>query len=367
MNPGTFNIMTNKFKIMSRNFYYIFIFLGVFLVTFEAKAGNPDRQGEAGASELLMNPWARSSGVHSIGTSFVSGLESMRVNVAGLGRIKSGEIAYSNARLFEGSGMGMNALGFGYRIKKNSVLGITFTSLDFGEIPVTTVNLPEGTGGFLNPSFFNLAVGYAYTYENKISVGVLFRGISQAIQDVSSFGFGIDAGVQYVSGDKDNFKLGITLSNIGSPMRFGGEGLSFQGANQDPAGGTSYNLTYNARSAQFELPSMLNLGVSYDFYFGEKMYLRGIANFTSNAFSRDQLGAGVEFSLFDKVVLRGAYKYDLGSENDAVKNVYTGFAAGISVQTHLDKSKKNNIGIDYAYRTTSPFKGTHNLGLRYNF
>lgn len=42
----------------------------------------------------------------------------------------------------------MNALGFGIRLKESSVIGFTFTSLDFGDIPVTTVNLPEGTGGF---------------------------------------------------------------------------------------------------------------------------------------------------------------------------------------------------------------------------
>ena len=351
---------------MNRKFYYIFLLIIVLIVP-ELKAGNPDRQGEAGASELLMNPWAKSSGLHSIGTSFVTGLESMRINVAGLGRIKGGEISYSNARLFEGSGMGMNALGFGIRVKESSVIGLTFTALDFGDIPVTTVNLPDGTGGFLNPSFFNLALGYAYTYQNKISVGILFRGISESIQDVSSFGFGIDAGVQYVSGEKDNFKLGITLSNIGSPMKFGGEGLSFQGPNQQPAGGTTYNLTYNARAAEFELPSMLNLGVSYDYYFDDNIFLRGVANFTSNAFSRDQLGVGLEVSLFQKVILRGAYKYDLGSNSDAVKNVYTGIAAGISVETPLKRGGKNNIGVDYAYRTTSPFKGTHNLGIRYAF
>ena len=32
-------------------------------------AGNPDRQGEAGAVQLLMNPWAPSAGLHSLGTS----------------------------------------------------------------------------------------------------------------------------------------------------------------------------------------------------------------------------------------------------------------------------------------------------------
>ncbi len=352
---------------MNKKFYILLIIIGVFINVDFVRAGNPDRQGEAGASELLMNPWARSAGLHSIGTSFVTGLESMRINIAGLSRMKKGEVSYSNARLFEGSGMGMNALGFGIRLKESSVIGFTFTSLDFGDIPVTTVNLPEGTGGFLSPSFYNIALGYSYSYKNKISVGILFRGISEAIQDVSSFGFGIDAGVQYVSGEKDNFKLGISLSNIGSPMKFGGEGLSFQGQNQEPAGGTTYNLTYNARASEFELPSMLNLGVSYDYYFNDNLFLRGAANFTSNAFSRDQVGAGIEFSVYKKLILRGAYKYDIGSNSDVVKNVYTGLSAGMTVETPIKKGSNNIIGIDYAYRTTNPFKGTHNLGIRFGF
>ena len=44
-------------------------------------AGNPDRQGEAGAYELLLNPWARSAGLHTISTSMIKGVESMRLNV----------------------------------------------------------------------------------------------------------------------------------------------------------------------------------------------------------------------------------------------------------------------------------------------
>ncbi len=37
-----------------------------------ALAGNPDRQGEAGAYELLMNPWAKSAGLHTMTTANVS-------------------------------------------------------------------------------------------------------------------------------------------------------------------------------------------------------------------------------------------------------------------------------------------------------
>lgn len=345
---------------------YLVIIL-FFLISIHTKAGNPDRQGQAGAVELLMNPWGRSAGVHSMSTSSVRGVEAMRINIAGLSRIQKLEIGVSNNRLFSGTGMNLNSLGFGFKMGKSGALGIEFASLDFGQIPVTTINQPAGTGGFFSPSFFQLGLGYSYTYANKISVGMLMRLVSESIQDVSASGIALDAGVQYISGPKDNFKLGISLRNIGSPMAFGGEGLSTKRGNPDPAGGVIYELTYDARAASFELPSMLNMGVSYDFYVGKENYIRSLINFTSNAFSRDQIGAGLEFSYQNLVVLRGAYKYDMGSTSESTSNIYTGFAVGASIEVPIKKGGTNNLGLDYAYRTTNPFKGTHNFTLRFSF
>lgn len=330
-------------------------------------AGNPDRQGQAGAWELLLNPWGRSAGLHSMSTSSVQGIEAMRINVAGLSRITKFEIGVSNNRLFSGTGMNFNSLGLGVKMGKSSALGLEFASLDFGQIPVTTVNQPAGTGGFFSPSFFQLGLGYSYTYANKISVGMTMRLVSESIQDVTASGFALDAGVQYVSGPKDNFKLGISLRNVGSPMAFGGEGLSVKRDNPDPAGGVNYELTYDVRAASFELPSMLNLGISYDYYLNEDMFIRGLGNFTSNAFSRDQLGAGVEFSFRKLVVLRAAYKHSLGGISDETRDVYTGLAGGASIEVPITKGGANNLGIDYAYRATNPFNGTHNFTLRFSF
>ena len=176
-------------------FYKINLLL---LLTFAATAvfaGNPDRQGEAGASELLMNPWAVSAGFNSLNTASISGVEAMRLNVAGLGRIENGEVILANTQLYGGSDVSMSSAGFATKLGKNGTLGISFVSLNFGEIPITTVNQPEGTGGTYKPNFFNLGVGYSYLYENKISVGVLVRGVSEALPSVSAFGFAIDAGV----------------------------------------------------------------------------------------------------------------------------------------------------------------------------
>ena len=208
---------------MNIKIYTILAFLVVSLMKLEG--GNPDRQGQAGASELLMNPWGRSAGLHSMSTSSVMGVEAMRINIAGLSRIKKLEIGVSNNRLFSGTGMNLNSFGLGFKMGKSGAFGVEFASLDFGQIPVTTVNQPAG--------FFQLGLGYSFTYANKISVGMLMRLVSESIQDVSASGFAIDAGVQYVAGPKDNFKLGISLRNIGSPMAFGGEGLSVKRNNPD--------------------------------------------------------------------------------------------------------------------------------------
>ncbi len=353
---------------MKRTILKIKLIFTALMVSSVVFAGNPDRQGEAGASELLINPWALSSGLHTINTSSISGVEAMRLNIAGLSRIEKGEFAFSNARLFDGTGMSMNALGYASKLGENGAFGVSLASLSFGDIPITTTQQPEGTGGNFSPNFFHLGLGYSHLYANKISVGVLVRGVSESISDVSAFGFAIDAGVQYVSGEKDEFKLGLSLRNNGSPMNFGGEGLSFSSQNQDTqTPGTEYTLTFNSRAQAFEMPSVLNIGLSYDFYLNEENFIRAIGNFTSNAFSRDELGVGAEFSFRDLIVLRGAYKTDLGSVEDGSDNVYTGVAAGISFKFALKKGSANKFSLDYAYRNTNPFKGSHNLGVRYSF
>ncbi|WP_235298814.1 PorV/PorQ family protein [Portibacter marinus] len=330
-----------------------------------AFAGNPDRQGEAGASELLLNPWARSAGLHGLSTSFISGVESMRFNVAGLGRIKGTEFLFGNTRLYEGSGLGMNAFGFATNVGKSGAMGLSITSMDFGDVPITTVDQPEGIGGNINAAFFHIGAGYSYTYANKISVGALVRVISESLTDVSALGAAIDAGVQYVTGEKENFKLGVSLRNVGTPMRFSGEGLSFQTSN--PEGPGRYLITVGQRAQRFELPSVLNIGSSYDIYISEESFVRAAANFTSNAFSRDNIGVGAEVHFSDFLVLRGAYKYDIGSiPGDATNNIYTGLAAGISLNIPIKRDSHQKVGIDYAYRTTSPFRGTHNIGVKLN-
>jgi hypothetical protein len=327
-------------------------------------AGNPDRQGEAGAGQLLMNPWARSAGLHSMNTSNIFGVEAMFLNIAGLGRINKTDIYASHALYLKGTDINMNAFGIAQKVGKNGAFGLSLTALDFGDIAVTTTNQPEGTGATFSPNFFNLGLGYSHTFENKVSVGVLFRVISESTQELTATGFAIDGGVQYVTGPQDNFKFGISLRNIGSPMRYNGQGLSAPAS--APQSDVRYNLTYAQRSEDFELPSQLNIGMSYDFHLDDINKLTAVGNFAANSFSRDQIGGGLEYSLNNMFQLRAAYKYEIGLEDDdATEPLYTGISAGASISVPLSKVEDNRtFGIDYAYRQSKIFDGTHNFSIR---
>ena len=337
-------------------------------ITVMTYAGNPDRQGEAGAYELLLNPWARTIGLHTMNTSMVRGAEAMSLNVAGLSRINSTEIGVSHSIYLQGTGVSMSAVGIASKVGKNGTFGVAINALNFGKIPITTNALPEGTGATFSPTFFNVGVSYAHTFEKKVSVGITTRFINESLADISASGISIDAGVQYITGSEkfpERFKFGISLRNVGSPMRFGGQGLNVQRLNPD--GTQSYQLSYSQLSAKFELPSQLNIGAAYDILPEEKMRLTAVTNFTSNAFSRDELGAGLEFAFGNYFVLRGGYKYEMGVKaGDINKSIYTGVCGGLSFELPFNKSGAQKIAFDYGYVATNPWNGIHNLSLRLN-
>ncbi len=330
-----------------------------------AFAGNPDRQGEAGAYELLLNPFARSAGLGTTNTSYVSGVEAMRLNVAGIGRVNGVEVSASNMQYLSGTDINMASAGFAAGLKNGGAISLEIAALSFGEIPVTTIGNPEGTGSRFNPSFFHIGLGYAKTFEDKISVGVGLRFISESIFNATAFGFSVDAGVQYVSGEEDEFKLGIALRNVGLGMRFTGDGIAQQLSVADG----DYNQTVLNRVADFDLPFQLNIGASYDLNVDEDNKVTIMGNFTSNAFSRDNLGVGAEYSFRKIFMLRAGYNPEVGATNENIlESVQLPITAGATIAAPLGKAndvgKRRYLYLDYAYRATRVYDGNHHLGLR---
>ncbi len=324
-------------------------------------AGNPDRAGSAGATQLLINPWSRSSGWALANTSSVRGVEAMFGNIAGLAHTRKTEILFSNSTWLEGSGVKINSVGLGQKLGESGVLGISAMTMNYGDLPVTTVDQPEGGLGTFRPSTSNIGLSYAKEFSNSIYGGLLFRVVSESIANVRTQGIAFDAGIQYVTGPTDNVHFGIALKNVGPPMRFTGDGLAVQGL----IDGSNEQLTLEQRSEKFELPSQLNIGMAYDLNFGELNRLTLAANFTSNAFTRDQFIFGAEYAFKKMFHLRAGYLYEDGITSDEDRaTVFTGPSAGVSIDLPFGQEKMSAFAIDYSYRATNPFSGVHSIGLR---
>jgi hypothetical protein len=355
---------------MTKNTTLILIgFLTLTLFGNHLYAGNPDRQGEAGAYELLINPWARAAGLNGLVTARVTGVEAMNFNPAGVARINGRtEVAIAHTQYLVGTGLTLNTAGLAQRIGENGAIGVSIMSLGFGEIPLTTVNQPEGYATF-NPSFFNIGLSYSYIFrdekkQEKISVGFGVRLVSESIANASATGVAFDAGVQYVTGKDRQVKFGIALRNIGTKMKFSGDGLTFVGI----APNATTSLSVDGRPAGFELPSLLHIGMSYDFLFAEKTNrVTLVGNFTANSFSRDQVGLGLEYGFREMFMARVGFKYeDLMFDPLLSTTASSGLTAGISVDVPFKKGSAQKIGFDYAFEYTRVFKGTHSVGIKLN-
>ena len=324
-------------------------------------AGNKDRAGEAGGMQLLVNPWARSNGLGGSNSSFVRGLEGQFWNVAGLAHTKNTEIIFSQTQWLKGSGTNISAFGFSQKLGENKgVIGISVMSINYGDIDVTTVESPEGNIGTFNPRMMNLNISYAKAFSNSIYGGINLKILSESVSNVKAGGVAIDAGIQYITGKKEQIKFGVALKNVGPNMMYTGDALSFRGF----VPGAANAMTVNQRSARFELPSLIRIALAYDFHIDDKNVITPGYNFTANSFTKDQHSLGMQYTFSKYFVLRMGYVYETGNQNsDYNTSALTGLVGGFSFQVPLNK-EGGLMSFDYAYQDSNPFSGSHSVGVR---
>lgn len=340
-------------------------FVGAVLSSLTLNAGNEDRVGSAGASQLLVNPWARSAGSGDAGIASVNGLEATYVNIAGLAFADKTQIKFNYSNWMGPAGISFNSAGLVQRISESDVIAVSIQSMNFGDIQITTVANPEGNIGYFSPRANVFNVGYARAFSASIYGGINFKVISENISNLKASGMAIDAGIRYVTGERDQVKFGITLKNVGPVMRYKGDGL----AQQVNYVTTDFTASLEQRSATFEMPSLLSIGGSYDFLFNENNKLNLSLGFTANSFSNDQYRIGLDYAMTTEKLafnLRGGYVYEknLFSEENR-SNALVGPTAGFSVDALVGKNK-SALGIEYATRFAGVFGVIHTIGATIN-
>lgn len=333
----------------------LFLLAAMYLPAF---AGNPSRVGTAGANQLLIP--VGSSGI-AMGSSVIAsttGIEALYWNPAGLaGTSINSEAMFSTMSYIAD----INVANLAVTTKMGGLgsIGISLKSLSFGQIPLTTLDDPDGASGVsFSPTFLVAGVTYSRAMTDKIYFGVTTKVISERIQASSATGIGFDIGLQYVT--PVGLRVGLAIKNLGTTMKY--DGPEFEaGTSFDDKGQGSEALITRISSAAFDIPSSLELGLAYSTVFTENNYVTVAGNFQNNNFASDEYRVGLEYSFRRILFLRGGYNLYDGASDDYAFNGAT-FGAGF--QYTLGGV---NFGVDYAYRSAGVFSANQVLTVKLGF
>lgn len=336
--------------------------VGALLCSFAVTAGNEDRVGSSGASQLLVNPWARSSALGDANIASCTGLEASYINIAGLAFTDKTQLKFNTANWMGNAGIQMYSAGIAQRVSEQGVITLSVQSMNFGDIDITTVNLPEGGIGTFSPRTNIINVGYARTFSSSIHAGINLKVISESISNVKGTGVALDAGIKYITGEQDQVKFGITLKNVGPVLRYKGDGFTKQASYSSTGKVTSLDQRVQA----YELPSLLSIGASYDFLVNDKNKIVANFGYTANSFFYDQFRLGADYGMTTEKLafnLRAGFVYEkniFSVENRS--NALLGPTAGFSVDALVGKNK-NALGAEYSARFAGVFGVIHTFGI----
>lgn len=322
-------------------------------------AGGGSRNGTAGAAQLLIPVGAR--GLAMGGASLVgsTGVEALYWNPANLIRgDENTNVLFSYMNYIADINVNYGAVST--NVEGFGAIALTIKSLSIGQIPVTTVQSPDGTGQMFTPQFMTLGFTYSRLLSDRIAVGVTANLISEKIELVSATGFAFNVGISYKNlGNVDGLNFAVVLKNLGPQMKYGGSGLLIRAT---ATGLDRPTQLYGVEAAGFELPSTLELGLGYTYNFNATNTLQFNGVFQNTNFYGDEYKFGAEYAFNSTLFVRGGYSY-VSEMNDSYANIY-GLTAGLGVQQNLGGI---NLKFDYGYRATKLFDANHIFAVQLGF
>jgi len=312
-------------------------------------AGDVSRKGTTGAEELLIPIGARGIATGGAFIANITGLESLFYNPAGLDVFPRTEAMFSYVNYF--ADINISYFAIGTSLGDIGSIAFDLKSFDFGDIPITTVQLPDGTGQFYSPTFLTLGFTYSKVLTDRISIGTNLKLVTENVQNVSATGFALDAGVQYRF--TQSLLLGVTVKNIGTNMEFSGQNLTTR-TNIPGSTPGSVDGTYEIVAETFQIPSFFELSLTYVLDFNEQNNLLLASSFVANNALEDVFNFGLEYGFVNTFFVRGGYNLSLENTENSIYS----FTLGAGVDYNAGDV---DIIFDYAYRDVKEFPTSNHI------
>jgi long-subunit fatty acid transport protein len=334
-------------------FRYILLAAGLMLlIGGVANAGSsPSKAGTSGAQFLKLGVGARYAAMGEASVAVVNDGYALYWNPAAMGDATKSYLEFTNINWV--GDINLNYVAY-VRPTAIGTIGVSAGMLTSGDMEITTVDQPDGTGRTFSTSSYALTVGYARQMTDFFSFGMNFKYIAERISEEHARGIAFDLGTMLRPGYR-NLRIGMNISNLGPQLKFGGSELNFR-YNPSPDN-PNYDKTKGVLSVDsYELPLVFRIGAAYDLQYGKSTRITLAVEAHDPSDNYQQGAVGTELAFSETLFLRGGYKINYEEED------FT-FGAGLN----LNVWQHTDLNVNYAWSDFGRLASVQRISVGFRF
>jgi len=328
---------------------------------------SPNRVGSTSANFLEIGYDPKGIAMGDACVSSVNDISSIYWNPAGLSFLPQNEVLFSYQPWLVDSRSHLLAAGF--VVPSVGTFAMSVLGTNYGEMEVTTLELQEGTGETFTPSDLAASFSYGRALTTWFGFGASVKYIYSSIYHTNAKALAADLGViiktSFFSSSNNNegLRIGMSLSNYGTQMRYNGLDLLRSLDIAPDQAGNYKDIQVEYKTDSWELPLIFRVGLSLDpiVLTKQKLTLSVDALHVNNNNESVNIGAMYTLNMpgVAKVFLRGGYRGLFLEDSEFGPT----FGFGINLQA----MRKQAIQFDYAYRTMGVLGNTSVMGISLSF
>jgi hypothetical protein len=331
-------------------------------------ANGPNRVGTTTANFLEIGYGAAATAMGDAYVSAANDISAVYWNPAGLAFMEQNEALF----MIQPWVLDINTsfLAAGVPVSGIGTFALNIIHVGYGDMEVTTLSRPEGTGEIFDANEFALSASFARAITSEFAFGATVKYISSQIWHMTGTALAFDLGVQIKSGFfsptenvRDGLNIGMSISNYGSKLQYDGIDLINPIDILPDENGNYRDVPGQFRLSSWELPLIFRVGVSLKpIVLDNQSLLVSIDALHPNN-NTESLNLGVQYQIsmagFGKLFVRGGYKALFMEESE----YGTTFGAGFT----MNLLKNTSIKCDYAYRSMGILGSVNSFGLGLGF
>lgn len=316
-----------------------------------------DKVGTTAAPFLGIGVGARATAMGSAQAAIAEGPSALFWNPSAITQMTTSGVEFSHLDWLLDSRL--QYMGFVLNLGRGGHLGLSVTAFNYGEIEVTTIGSPEGTGERFTPVDMSVGLSYARALTDKFSIGGTAKFIRQKIWNETASGAALDIGVTYLT-DFRNLRIGMSMTNFGGDMQLAGKDLRQAIDINTQIQGNNDRLPANLEVSSWSLPLIFRVGVAMDAFQNDQQRFTVSADALAPKDNSQSANVGGEYAFREFLFIRGGYRQAFsGHPEDG------GWAAGFGLKYAMNERLSGYI--DYVIQEYDPFGTTQMFSLGVTF